>query len=58
MDWRAEVLADMNVSLELVGTSYKALRMRMHAGGTGGLSGGGYSCLHNSRHETFHFEKK
>ena len=30
MDWRAEVLADMNVSLELVGMSYKALGTHTH----------------------------
>ena len=37
MDQRAEALADMNVSLELVGMSYKALRTHACAGGTGGL---------------------
>ena len=30
---------DMNVLLELVGTSYKVLQTCMRAGGTGGLSG-------------------
>ena len=30
MDWHAEALVDTNVSLELVGTSYKALGMRVH----------------------------